>query len=64
MYTHHELKFFAKSEANYGKHSLELVIWVIDASRRLSRAKTGSGRQMNIRGKQIWSVWREAEGSA
>lgn len=33
MYTHHKLKFFAEREADYSKHSLELVVWIIDASK-------------------------------
>lgn len=33
MYTHHKLKFFAEREADYSKHPLELVVWIIDASR-------------------------------
>lgn len=33
VYTHHKLKFFAEREADYSEHSLELVVWIIDASK-------------------------------
>lgn len=64
MYTHHKFNVFAKSEADYSKHSLELVVGVIDASRGVNTAEIRSGREMNERSKQIRSVWRKAKGLA
>lgn len=45
MYTHHKLKFFTKSEADYSENSLKLVVWIIDASRGVSMAKTRNRRK-------------------
>ena len=45
MYTHHKLKFLAEREADYSEHSLELVVWIIDASRGLVWRKPGTERK-------------------
>lgn len=49
-YTYHKLKVFAECEADYSKHSLELIVWIIDASEG-EYGGDQERRKMDIRGK-------------